>query len=93
MKNGPDFEMYDIVVDNFAKAMKKELLANYDKGDREPPHGWLGMDDKTQLNELYYHVGKLQAALKAKNVELIKELSADVANGALMVYDRYAPLK
>lgn len=73
--------------------MVKELAANFDKGDRDGENGWLTMTDKDSLNEIYYHTGKLQAALKLQDINLIKEFCADVANLAMMCFDRYSPLK
>lgn len=88
----PNYKMYQEVTDKFQKLMIKELAANYDKGDRESDKGWLKMTNKQLLSELYYHVGKLQQALKENNIDLIKEHCADVANGALMCLDKHLPL-
>jgi hypothetical protein len=91
-----------ITVDKFSELMKKELLANMKrKGGRE---GWLGMEPMDHLLQVYYHVGKLQAALKALEVVMsdehpsgseaayregqVREFAADVANHALMLLDR-----
>lgn len=89
----PNNKMYNEVTKNFRKLMIRELAANSDKGDREGEFGWLTISDKGIMNEIYYHAGKLQAALKEGNVDLIEELSADVANLAMMCIDRYKPLK
>lgn len=89
----PSTKMYEEVTRNFRKMMIHELAANYEKGDRNGEHGWLTMTDKQMMNEIYYHAGKLQAALKDGNLELIREFSADVANLAMMCIDRYIPLK
>lgn len=88
-----EYPMYKEVVSEFSKYMIKELVSNSDKGNREGDKGWLKMSKKTQLSELYYHVGKLQGAIKDGNTDLIKEHCADIANGALMVFDIYSPLK
>jgi hypothetical protein len=88
--NARDTLDYLNVARTFSEQMINELIANHDKGGRTGPNGWLSYDDKLFLNELYYHVGKLQAALKSQDVELIKELSADVANFGLMIYDKYS---
>lgn len=88
MKIKPDYEMYDHVTEKFVNYMKKELEANYQKGDRNGPGGWLEVkDNKFWILELYYHVGKLQSALMQEDVERIKENCADIANLALMTLD------
>lgn len=93
MKRNHSKIYYRKIVDKFSDAMLKELIANDDKGGRnDEKEGWLTMTDKENVSEIYYHTGKLQAALKAGDLNLIKELSADIANGALMVYDKYSPL-
>jgi hypothetical protein len=88
----PNYEMYDKVIEAFKPYMVKELAANHDKGDRDGRFGWLTMTNKQILNELYYHVGKLQEALRHGNVDDAKEYSADIANLALMSFDRVQPL-
>jgi len=86
------FDMYEEVTTNFQEAMIKELDANSSKGDRKGTTGWLNMTNKENLSELYYHVGKLQEALRNENIDGIKEFSADVANLSMMIYDKYQPL-
>ena len=84
----PDFKMYDDVTTKFNEYMKKELEANYLKGDRNGSHGWLRVkDNKFWISELYYHVGKLQSALMNEDVCRIEENCADIANLALMTLD------
>lgn len=88
----PDVEMYEAITMKFREFMIKELKSNWTKGDRignihSDGEGWLNCDNKFWLNELYYHVGKLQAATAENNLELIKEYTADVANLALMMLD------
>lgn len=84
----PDEEMYDLVIAEFSKHMKTELRANYQKGDRNGPGGWLEVkDNKFWISELFYHVGKLQYALMLDDKERIKENCADIANLALMTLD------
>ena len=73
--------------------MIKELAANHDKGDRDGDKGWIHLDKKVLLSEIYYHTGKLQAALMSGDIELIKEHTADIANGALMICDKFCNLK
>ena len=88
MEKKPDVKMYDAILPEFAKYMRKELEANYLKGDRNGPGGWLEVtDNKFWIQELYYHVGKLQAAVMAKDVERIKENTADIANISMMMLD------
>lgn len=68
--------------------MKKELAANFLKGDRNGPEGWLEVKDKKfWISELYYHVGKLQSALMNGDADRIKENCADIANLAMMTLD------
>lgn len=80
---------YAAVVNWFSDKMYMELIANDDKGGRTGPDGWLTVgSDKYFINELYYHVGKLQEAQRQNDVELIREYTADVANIAMMISDR-----
>lgn len=84
--------MYKRLTEKFSEAMIKELDANHTKGDRDGDFGWMTMNNKQNLGELYYHTGKLQEAMKNNNIEEILEYSADISNLAMMVYDRYKPL-
>lgn len=75
---------YDDVLLPFLKLMEHELHANAGKGDRP---GWLQMDRKTALLEIYYHLGKLQKATKDNDAAGIVEYAADVANMSMMLVD------
>jgi hypothetical protein len=75
---------YDDVLLPFLSLMRKELHANAGKGDRP---GWLAMHPKELLLDVYYHLGKLQKAMKNNDGPGIQEYSADVANMAMMVLD------
>lgn len=75
---------YGAVLTPFLGMMEHELHANSDKGDRP---GWLSMDRKTGLLEIFYHVAKLQMATKDNDIDRIREHSADVANMAMMLAD------
>lgn len=75
---------YVDVLKPFAALMLKELCANSGKGDRP---GWLKMTPTDALLEIFYHVGKLQKALKDHDNAGIVEHSADVANLCLMMTD------
>lgn len=75
---------YDDVLLPFLSLMRKELHANAGKGDRP---GWMTMDANTALLEVYYHLAKLQKAVKHNDGPAIMEHSADVANMAMMVLD------
>jgi hypothetical protein len=87
-KKEPDYAMYDEILPIFMRFMRKELEANFGKGDRNGKDGWLAVKDKKfWISELYYHVGKLQSALKADDIYLIQEYTADIANLAMMVLD------
>lgn len=77
-------QKYDDVLIPFLSMMRAELHANAGKGDRP---GWLRMDAKTALLEIYYHLGKLQKATKGGDPDGIREFSADVANMAMMLAD------
>lgn len=68
----------------FLKEMDAELRANAGKGDRP---GWLCMDRKTALLEIFYHLAKLQKAVKVDDRAGIREYSADVANMCMMLAD------
>lgn len=87
------YDMYDDVTKSFRELMIRELANNFDKGDRDGPRGWMeGINDKGFMNEIYYHAGKLQAALKEGKTELIVELCADIANLAMMCCDKHYQL-
>ena len=75
---------YDEVLRPFLAMMEKELHANSNKGDRP---GWLQMDSKTAILEVFYHMGKLHQAVHRGEAEAIKEYSADVANMCMMLVD------
>ena len=68
----------------FVSLMERELYANSTKGDRP---GWQAMSRAEALLEVYYHLGKLQKAVKNNDLPAIEEHSADVANMAMMVLD------
>ena len=75
---------YDEVLKPFLAMMEKELHANAGKGDRL---GWLGMTAGECLLEIYYHLGKLQKAVKNGDGDGICEYAADVANMSMMLTD------
>ena len=77
-------QKYDDVLLPFLSMMRAELHANAGKGDRP---GWLAMDVKTALLEIFYHIGKLQKAAKKGDRDGIREYSADVANMSMMLAD------
>ena len=67
-------------VDDFAERMRAEMVANAHKGDN-----WRSMTPRQAWGEISWHLGKLTAALKAEDVPAIRELAADIANGAMML--------
>lgn len=75
---------YDDTLLPFLALMRKELHANAHKGDRE---GWVAMNPGECLLEIYYHMGKLQKAVKGYDRFGIREFAADVANMAMMLVD------
>lgn len=75
---------YGNVLAPFLCRMERELHANAGKGDRP---GWLAMSADTALLEIYYHVAKLQKAVRNEGGDLIAEHAADVANMAMMLLD------
>ena len=77
-------EKYDDVLIPFVAMMRAELHANANKGDRP---GWLQMDSKTAILEVFYHMGKLHQAVHRGDAEAIKEYAADVANMCMMLVD------
>jgi len=77
-------DKYDDVLIPFLAMMRAELHANAGKGDRP---GWLAMDRKTALLEIFYHLGKLQKAVKNGDQPGIGEYAADVANMSMMLAD------
>lgn len=80
----PEPQKYDDTLLPFLAMMRNELHANAGKGDRP---GWLQMSPNECLLEIYYHVSKLQKAIRHADVALIGEHSADVANMAMMMAD------
>lgn len=81
---------YDDVLRPFVSMMEAELHANSGKGNRP---GWLAMDGKTCLLEIYYHLGKLQKAAKNGDLDGVREYSADVANMSMMLADIFGVLE
>ncbi len=79
-----DGDKYDEVLLPFLALMRKELHENSGKGDRP---GWLSMNRDQAVLEIYYHVAKLQKAMRDDDHERIKENTADVANMAMMALD------
>lgn len=77
-------EKYDDVLLPFLSLMRAELHANAHKGDRQ---GWLQMDSKTAILEVFYHMGKLHQAVHRGEEAAIKEYAADVANMCMMLLD------
>lgn len=75
---------YDEVLLPFFRFMESELHANCGKGDRP---GWLTMTREQGLLEIYYHVSKLQKAVRDNDAARIRENTADVANMAMMLLD------
>jgi hypothetical protein len=80
---------YEEVLRPFLALMEKELHANAGKGDRP---GWLQMDSKTAILEVFYHMGKLHQAVHRGEAEAIKEYAADVANMCMMLVDVFGLL-
>ncbi|MDO8778881.1 MAG: hypothetical protein Q7K57_61215 [Burkholderiaceae bacterium] len=75
---------YDDVLRPFVSLMERELHANTGKGDRP---GWLTLTADQLLLEIYYHVAKLQKAIKDNDGPRVQEHAADVANMAMMALD------
>lgn len=80
----PTKKPYDQFLLPFMEMMRTELAANSHKGDRA---GWLSMGDRECLLELYYHLGKLQKAVRDDQPVHIVEHAADVANMSMMLLD------
>ncbi|CAI8756312.1 hypothetical protein EMIT048CA2_140154 [Pseudomonas chlororaphis] len=77
-------QKYDDTLLPFLALMRKELHANVGKGDRP---GWLAMSSDTCLLEIFYHLGKLQKAVKNSDAAGMTEYAADVANMCMMLLD------
>lgn len=75
---------YSEVLTPFMALMEKELHENSGKGDRP---GWLAMSSETCLLEIFYHLGKLQKAIRKGEGDSIKEYAADTANLCMMLLD------
>lgn len=84
LKGSPLEGKYGDVLLPFVVQMENELHANAGKGDRP---GWLAMRPEIALLEIYYHLAKLQKAVKDDNGTGIIEYAADVANMSMMLLD------
>lgn len=71
-------------VEPFTRRMLDELWANRDKGDQP---AWRAMSIREAWGEISWHHAKLAGAIKAQDAALVRELCADVANGAMMLAD------
>lgn len=80
----PVAQKYDDTLLPFLEMMRKELHANAGKGDRP---GWLAMPAEICLLEIFYHLGKLQKAVKKGDGDGMCEYAADVANMCMMLLD------
>lgn len=68
----------------FVRRMLIELWANRGKGDQL---AWRVMSLREAWQEIAWHQAKLAVAIKDGDAELMRELAADVANGAMMLVD------
>lgn len=68
----------------FVDQMLAELWDNRGKGDQA---GWRSMTLRQAWSEISWHVAKLAAAVRDEDAALMRELTADVANGAMMLFD------
>ena len=75
---------FNEVLEPFMALMESELQANTAKGDRP---AWLQMTPEQCLLEIYYHVSKLQKAVRDSDRARVAENTADVANMAMMMAD------
>lgn len=82
--SGPLSGKYGVVLEPFVRRMEAELHANSIKGGREE---WLAMDRNATLLEIFYHLSKMQKAVKDGDRARIYEYGADVANMAMMLVD------
>lgn len=78
-----DHERYPEVAP-FVRAMYAELWANAGKGDQA---GWRLMSLREAWGEIAWHNAKMATAIKSTDWPLVRELAADVANGAMMLTD------
>ena len=69
-------------VRRFAREMEERLLDNDDKG------GWDDCPPRWLLTRLREETKELAAAIREKNADAIQEEAADVANFAMMIFDR-----
>lgn len=76
------------LVDTFAELMKHELDENFFKGDRGAP-GWnRDLDSKEDaLQEVQYHLEKLEASMLFEDEDQIRENGADVGNCVMILLD------
>jgi hypothetical protein len=68
----------------FGHLMKEELDANFGKGDRD---AWLQMSTDEALNEIRYHLEKLETAVEMGEKDQVIENAVDVANCAMIFLD------
>lgn len=71
---------------DFILRMAHEIEANQGKGDWRR---WIPDSRGEAIDELQHHVNKLNIALSEIDPDRIEELSADVANGAMMIFRLY----
>jgi len=75
---------YKKLISAFGREILKQFRANEIK---YPTPAWPGLPNRELINELYYHVGKLQAAEKAGNLEQMQENCGDIGAIAIMFMD------
>jgi len=71
-------------VNRFADSMEKTLRTNDHKGR----YGWSGWQKVSIFRLLMVEVGELALAIAKNNEDAIRDEACDVANFAMMIYDR-----
>lgn len=77
-KEGVNLNKFQIMVDTLSNAMILERIHNIHQECGN--EAWSRMTNKEILFDLYYHVGKLQAAIRANDKNLMLEHIGDIGN-------------
>lgn len=84
LTDGSDLASMYPEVAPFVTSMYHELVANRHKGNQV---GWRSMSLREAWQEIGWHSAKLAVAIKMQDEPAIREFSADVANGCMMLVD------
>lgn len=75
---------YKPLIDAYSIEIEKQFIANEIK---YPEPSWSKLTNTELINEVYYHVGKLQISEKAGNLDQMKENCGDLGAIVIMFMD------